>query len=151
MLGVGVGGSCWMRRTRLYTNKRGEGTADWDTAASNCSTGNRLSNVKKRISSKNSNREIRARWGFPTVSSPLLNNPGGTRKRSGCFACTLGDIERSGKTHLRRRRTLRHLAWKTPNQGLESRLCCWTAGSRLAQKEWFVSQTPVFMETGWSP
>ena len=39
--------------------------------ASNCSTGNRLSNFNKRISSKSSNWKIWARWGFPTVSSPL--------------------------------------------------------------------------------
>ena len=29
----------------------GEGTVDWDTVASNCSTGNRLSNFSKRINS----------------------------------------------------------------------------------------------------
>ena len=32
----------------------GEGTADWDTAASNCSTGNCLSNFNRRTSSKSS-------------------------------------------------------------------------------------------------
>ena len=38
---------------RAAASKRGgEGTADWDTAASNRSTGNCLSNFKKRISSK---------------------------------------------------------------------------------------------------
>ena len=46
---------------------------DWDTVASNCSTGNSLSNFDKRTSSKSSNREIWARWGFPTVSSTLPN------------------------------------------------------------------------------
>ena len=49
----------------------GEGTADWDTVASSCSTGNRLSNFNKRISSKSSTWDIWARWGFPTVSSTL--------------------------------------------------------------------------------
>ena len=39
----------------------GEGTVDWDTAASNRLTGSCLSNFVKRISSKNSNWEIRAR------------------------------------------------------------------------------------------
>ena len=46
-------------RLRLYADlavwsvdKRGEGTADWDTAASNRSTGNCLSNFHTRISSK---------------------------------------------------------------------------------------------------
>ena len=38
--------------------KRGEGTVDWDTVASNCSTGNCLSNFNKRISSKSSNLYI---------------------------------------------------------------------------------------------
>ena len=51
--------------------KRGEGTVDWDTVASNCSTGNCLSNFNRRISSKSSNWEIWARWGLPTISSPL--------------------------------------------------------------------------------
>ena len=49
----------------------GEGTVDWDAVASNCSTENCLSNYNKRISSRNSNWEIWARWGFPTVSSPF--------------------------------------------------------------------------------
>ena len=35
-----------------------EGTVDWDTVASNCSTGSRLSNFNRRTSSKNSNWEI---------------------------------------------------------------------------------------------
>ena len=49
----------------------GEGTVDWDTVASHCSTGNCLSNFKKMMSSKcSSNWEVWARWGFPTVSSP---------------------------------------------------------------------------------
>ena len=42
-----------------------------DPVASNCSTGNYLSNFNKRISSNNSNRSIWARWRLPTVSSPL--------------------------------------------------------------------------------
>ena len=52
--------------------KRGEGTADWDTVAPNCSTGNCLSTFKERISLKISNWEIWARWGLPTASSPLI-------------------------------------------------------------------------------
>ena len=55
-------------------HKRGEGTVDWDTVASNCSTGNLLSNFNKRISSKSSNWTIWARWGFPTVSPPLTTS-----------------------------------------------------------------------------
>ena len=51
----------------------GEGTVDRDVVASNCSTGSCSSNVNKRINSKSSNWEIGARWGFPTVSSPLPN------------------------------------------------------------------------------
>ena len=35
--------------------REGEGTADWDTAASNRSTGNRLSNFNRRINSNSSN------------------------------------------------------------------------------------------------
>ena len=46
-----------------------EGTVDWDAVASNCSTGKCLSNLYKRIRSKNSSRAIWARRGFPTVSS----------------------------------------------------------------------------------
>ena len=48
----------------IYIYIRGEGTADWYTAASNrstssnCSTGSCLSNFNKRISSKKSNWEI---------------------------------------------------------------------------------------------
>ena len=49
----------------------GEGTVDWDTVASNRSTGSRVSNFNKRISSKNTTWTIWARWGFPTVSSPF--------------------------------------------------------------------------------
>ena len=49
----------------------GEGTADWDNVASNCSTGNCLSNFNKRMSSKSSNLEIWARRGLPTVLCPL--------------------------------------------------------------------------------
>ena len=48
----------------------GEGTVHWDTVAPNCSTGNSLSNFNNIISSRSSNWEIRARWGFPTVSPP---------------------------------------------------------------------------------
>ena len=51
--------------------KKGEGTADRDTVASSCSTGNRLSKLSKRTSSKNYNWKLWARWGFPTVSSPI--------------------------------------------------------------------------------
>ena len=52
-------------------SKMGEGTDDWDRVASNCSTGNCLPNCNKRINSNSSNWDIWARWGFPTVSSPL--------------------------------------------------------------------------------
>ena len=41
--------------------------------ASNRSTGSRLLNFDKRTSSNNSNWEIWAQWGFPTLSSPLPN------------------------------------------------------------------------------
>ena len=60
---------------RCYSSwvKRGEGTVDWDAVSPNRSTGKCLSNLNKRISSKNSNLQIWARWGFPTVSSPLPN------------------------------------------------------------------------------
>ena len=51
--------------------KRGEGTVDWDTVASNRSTGSRLSSFNNRISSNNSNLTIWARWGLPNVSCPL--------------------------------------------------------------------------------
>ena len=46
---------------RPRVKRGGEGTADWDTAASNCSTGNCVSDVIKRISSKSSNLQIWAR------------------------------------------------------------------------------------------
>ena len=60
------------RSSHLHAHpKREEGTVDWDTVASNCSTGNCLSTFNTRISSNNSNWEIWARWGFPTVSFPL--------------------------------------------------------------------------------
>ena len=39
------------------------------------------------------------------------------------------------KTLLRRRIHVKLLASKTPNQGLESSFCCWTAGQGLVQKE----------------
>ena len=55
-----------------YTNIRGgEGTVDWDTVASNCSTGSSLPNFNKGMSSKSSNWDIWDRWGFPTASSLL--------------------------------------------------------------------------------
>ena len=41
--------------------ERGEGTVDWETVASNCSTGSCLSSFNKRISSKSSNRKNIAR------------------------------------------------------------------------------------------
>ena len=43
------------RATRSNYFKRGEGTVDWDTVASNCSIENCLSDVNKVISSKSSN------------------------------------------------------------------------------------------------
>ena len=58
----------------------GRGTVDWDAVASNCSTGNCLSNFNKRTSSKSSNRQIWARRGFPTVSSPLPRCRAGYKK-----------------------------------------------------------------------
>ena len=73
----------------------GEGTFDWDAAASNCSTGNCLFDSNKRISSKSSNwytfikkkkrwnrkariEKFEARWGFPTVSSRLPSSTSST-------------------------------------------------------------------------
>ena len=51
----------------------GEGAFDWDTVASSCSTGKFLSNFNKRETTITIPIElIWARWGFPTVSSPLL-------------------------------------------------------------------------------
>ena len=47
----------------------GEGTVDWDTVASNCSTGNHASNFNKGTSSNSSNWELWARWGLPTVNT----------------------------------------------------------------------------------
>ena len=48
-----------------------EATVDWNTVASNRSSGSCLSNFNKRISSKSPNWKIRARWGFSIVWSPL--------------------------------------------------------------------------------
>ena len=53
------------------TLRGGEGTVDWDSAASNCSTGSCLHNFNKKISSKNSNWEIWARWGFQPYHPPF--------------------------------------------------------------------------------
>ena len=71
----------------MYTLRGGEGTADWDTAASNRPTclelldrelsvlfqqEDKLEKLElNNLSSNNSNLEIRARWGFPTISSPV--------------------------------------------------------------------------------
>ena len=74
-------------RHRLYRlganlERGGEGTADWDAVASDCSTGNSQSSFHKRISSKSSKWETWAQWGFPTVSSPLPKPAGeGTPRR----------------------------------------------------------------------
>ena len=46
---------------RWTTIRGGEGTVDWETAALHCSTGNRVPNFNKRISSTNSNREMLVR------------------------------------------------------------------------------------------
>ena len=62
----------------------GEGTADWDAVAPNCSTENCLPNLNKRISSKNSNFIIWARWGFPTASSPPSEHH--PRLPTGCWS-----------------------------------------------------------------
>ena len=35
------------------------------------------------------------------------------------------------------------LAFRTPNQGLEIRFCCWIAGQGLAQKECFFTDTGI--------
>ena len=67
-----LGGKPGHLRQSGATVRGGEGTVDWDTVGSNCSIENRLSNFKKRISSKRSNWQIWARWGLPTVSSPIL-------------------------------------------------------------------------------
>ena len=48
-----------------------EGTADWDTVGLNRSTENCSSSFNARTSSKGCNWESWARWGFPTISSPL--------------------------------------------------------------------------------
>ena len=66
----------------------GEGTVDWDTIASNRSTGNRLSKFNQRISSKSSNWEIWAPWGFPTVSSPLPRRRGQEGTEDDVSVCT---------------------------------------------------------------
>ena len=63
----------WRLRSHGSLLRRGEGTVDWDTVASNCSIDKCLPNSNKRISSKNLNWEIWARWRLPTVPSPLLN------------------------------------------------------------------------------
>ena len=55
-----------------FLRKGGEGTVEWDAVGSNCSIETCLSNGSKMISSKSSNWTIWARWGFPTVSSPLV-------------------------------------------------------------------------------
>ena len=60
-----------------------EGIVDWNTIASNCSTGNCLYNLNKRISSKNSNWKCWYWWGFPTVSTPLPNNNAPPRRLPG--------------------------------------------------------------------
>ena len=62
---------CFLDIECISLIKRGEGTVDWDTVASNCWAGSCWSNSNWRISSKSSNWEIWARCGFPTVSSPL--------------------------------------------------------------------------------
>ena len=55
---------CWLFVVCLFLLafgsplRGGEGTVDWDTAASNCSTGSCLSNFNRRISSKSSNWKI---------------------------------------------------------------------------------------------
>ena len=61
-------------RAHVHILRRGEDTVDWDTVGSNCSTENCVSiDFNKRRNSKNSNWELWARWGFPTVLSPLPN------------------------------------------------------------------------------
>ena len=65
----------------------GEGTVDWDTVGSNCSIEKCLSNLNKRISSKSSNWQISARWGFPTVSSPLPKYTSDSPPKSGRASC----------------------------------------------------------------
>ena len=49
----------------------GEGVVDWDIVGSNCSIDNCLSNCNKRTSSKSSNWEIWARWGFQPNHPPF--------------------------------------------------------------------------------
>ena len=63
----------------FQSQERREDTVDWDAVASNRSTRSCLSNLNKRISSKGSNCEIWARWGFPTVSSPLPESGAASR------------------------------------------------------------------------
>ena len=59
---------CFVQKPKL---RGGESIVDWDTVASNRSTGNCLSNFSKRISSKSSNWTI-----WAPASSPLPRNPG---------------------------------------------------------------------------
>ena len=59
--------------------KRGEGTVDWDTVASNGSAGNCLSNFNKRISSKSSNWKMRS--GLLDGQPPLLVDVAADLKR----------------------------------------------------------------------
>ena len=75
-------GSPW-RGAPLYSPKEclrgqegGEGSVDWDTAASNCSTGNCLPNFNKRMSSKSSNWQTWARWGFQLYHPPFRREGG---------------------------------------------------------------------------
>ena len=57
--------------TKACFERWGESTVNWDTVGSNCSIDNCLSNFGAMISSKSSNWEKWARWGFPTVSCAL--------------------------------------------------------------------------------
>ena len=68
----GLSGSNPGPKARGSRVRVGESTGDGDTVGSNCSIENYLSNFNQIISSKNSNCEIWARWGFPTESCPLL-------------------------------------------------------------------------------
>ena len=55
------------------------------------------------------------------------------------------------KKILWRRTLIVMLAFRPPNQGLESSFCHWTAWQGLAQKELFFSQTPVCLCWGLIP
>ena len=79
----------------------GEATVDWDTVASNCSTGNCLSNFNTRISSNSSNWGNWARWGIPIVASPIPKKKQqlGNRTRALTSQLRMGGTELVTRVH----------------------------------------------------